>query len=92
MIDQDVANEYHRLKERLKEGVDPMDVGSTSAQVGNGKVLIKGREGRYLVEVSDNQVNILGVGARGNKKNLLNFRDLMNGKYKTKIKYEGKNR
>lgn len=47
----------------------------------------KGAHGRYVVEISGNQVNVLGIGARGNAKNMNNFRDLMNEKYGLNLQY-----
>ena len=85
--DQDVKNEYARIKKRLEDGINPIDIGKKSTAVGSNKVLIKGDEGRYLIEVSENQVNILGICARGNNKNLLRFKNLMNGMYGVNIQY-----
>lgn len=45
------------------------------------KVLIKGGDGRYLVEFSGNQVNVLGICAYGNKKNVNSFERLMKKMY-----------
>jgi len=84
---QDVKNEYVRVKKRLEEGINPVNIGKKSAPVASNKVLIKGAEGRYLVEVSGNQVNILGICARGNKKNLKTFKSLMNEMYGVNIQY-----
>ena len=47
-------------------------------------MLIKGDTGRYLIEISDNQVNVLGICARGNKKNVKN---LMNQMYSVNLQY-----
>ncbi len=50
-------------------------------------MLLKGDESRYLVEVSKNQVNVLGIGARGNKKNIKKFENLMNEIYRVNLQY-----
>jgi hypothetical protein len=55
--------------------------------VAKDKVLIKGAHGRYLVEVSVNQINVLGIGARGNNKNMQTFRKLMNKMYDLNLQY-----
>lgn len=53
----------------------------------SNSVLIKGDEGRYLVEVSSGQVKVLGMCARGNKKNVNSFKTLMNEMYGMDLKY-----
>ena len=85
--DQDVLNEYTRIKKRLQEGINPVDIGKRSTPVASNQVLIKGDEGRYLVEVFENQVNVLGICARGNKKNVKSFENLMNGMYGVNLQY-----
>ena len=87
MKDQDVKNEYTRIKKRLEEGINPVDIGKKLTAVASNKVLIKGNQGRYLVEVSKNQVNVLGICARVNRKNLKNFENLMNGMYGVNLQY-----
>jgi hypothetical protein len=82
-----VKQEYEVIKKRLKEGVNPIDIGKKSTRISSNKVLIKGAHGRYVVEISGNQVNVLGIGARGNAKNMNNFRDLMNEKYGLNLQY-----
>lgn len=57
---QDVKNEYDRIKKRLEEGINPIDIGKKSTPVASNKMLIKGDEGRYLVEVSRDQIKMLG--------------------------------
>ena len=84
---QDVKNEYERIKKRLEEGLNPVDIGSKSTPVASNKVLIKGDVGRYLVEVSGGQVKVLGMCARGNAKNVNSFKTLMNEMYGVDLKY-----
>jgi hypothetical protein len=84
---QDVKNEYVRIKKRLEEGINPVNIGKKSTPVASNKVLIKGDEGRYLVEVSGNQVNVLGICARGNRKNVKSFENLMNEMYGVNLQY-----
>ena len=84
---QDVKNEYGRIKKRLEEGANPIDIGPNTAAVAKDKVLIKGAHGRYLVEVSGNQVNVLGICSRGNKKNVNSFERLMNEMYDVNLQY-----
>lgn len=84
---QAVKNEYTRIKKRLEEGINPVDIGKKSTPVASNKVLIKGDKGRYLVEISGDQVNVLGMCARGNKRNVKSFENLMNGMYGVNLQY-----
>jgi len=65
LTNQVVKNEYNRIKKRLVEGIHPMDINKKSVAVSNNKVLIKGAAGRYVVQVSDTHVDILGLSYRG---------------------------
>ena len=87
MKDQNVKNEYTRIKKRLSEGINPVDITKKSTPVASNKVLIKGDEGRYLVEISGDQVDVLGMCARGNKKNVKSFENLMNDMYGVNLQY-----
>ena len=87
MKNQDVKNEYGRIKNRLEEGINPVEIGKKSTLVASNKVLIKGDEGRYLVEVSEDQIKVLKMCARGNNKNVNNFKSLMNKMYGVNLKY-----
>ena len=78
---QKVKKEYEGIKKRIKEGVDPIDIGKKSTNLAGNKVLIKGTHGRYVVETFSDQVNVLGIGARGNNKNMQTFEHLMNEMY-----------
>ena len=63
--DLNVFVEYYRLKGRLSEGIGPMDINTKNVNLGNKRFLIKGKYGRYLVEVGKtNEVMILAVGNR----------------------------
>lgn len=74
-----VKNEYKEVKELLNKGIHPVNIVKKSTFVSSTKVLIKKPEGRYLVEISGDQVNVLGICARGNKKNVKSFENLMYG-------------
>ena len=85
---QKVKNEYTRIIKRLEEGVDPVNIGKKSVPVAKDIVLIKGKHGRYLVEVSgEGKVKVLGMAARGNMKNINRFQTLMNTMYGVDLKY-----
>ncbi len=85
---QDVKNEYDRIEKRLEEGINPVDIGKKFTPVASNKVLIKGDEGRYLVEVSGKQIKVLGICDRGNAKNVNSFKNLMNKMYGINLKYK----
>jgi hypothetical protein len=48
---------------------------------------MKAAHGRYGVEVFKDWVNVLGSGARGNKKNIQTFERLMNEMYDVNLQY-----
>ena len=50
-------------------------------------MLIKKDRGRFLVEISDNQVKVLGIGDRGNTPNMNKFKRLMNKMYDVNLQY-----
>lgn len=51
------------------------------------KVLINGAYGRYVVETYSDQINVLGIGARVNTKNMKIFQKLMNKMYDLNLQY-----
>lgn len=71
----------------MEEGTNPIDIGKKTTAVAKDKVLIKGAHGRYLVEVSGNQVNVLGICYRGNNQNVQSFEKLMNEMYNVNLQY-----
>lgn len=84
---QKVKQEYEGIKKRINEDVNPIDMGKKSTNLSDNKVLIKGAHGRYVVEISGDQVNVLGIGARGNYKNMKTFQKLMNEMYNLNLQY-----
>jgi hypothetical protein len=54
-IPSQVKQEYEVIKKRLKESVNPIDIGKKSTRISSNKVLIKGAHGRYVVEVTTPQ-------------------------------------
>lgn len=84
---QRVKKEYEGIKQRLSEGANPIDIGKKSTNLPGNKVLIKGSHGRYLVENSGDQVNVLGIGARGDNQNIKTFEALMNKMYDLNLQY-----
>jgi hypothetical protein len=82
---QRVKKEYDRIKECMEAGVSPVDIGSKSSHLSGNKVLIKGRHGRYVIEVFENDIHVLGIGVRGNTQNIKTFEKLMNKIYKVNL-------
>ena len=73
-------NKYTRIKKSLEEGINPVDIGKKSTLLSSNKVLIKGDECHYLVEVFD-------ICTHSNTKNVKNFENLMNRMYRINLRY-----
>ena len=78
--------EYKAVKDLLKEGVHPVNLSEKSTYVSSTKVLVKKPEGRYIVDVSDTEAQIVGVSSRKNEKCMAKFETLMNELYNLDIK------
>ena len=78
--------EYARVKQEIEQGIHPINVGYNSVFVSSDKVLIKCSTGRYLVEVGDTKVDILGVVVRANDNAINSFGKLMNKMYDVDLK------
>ena len=78
--------EYSVVKALLEAGVSPTKIGGGSTYVSSNMVLIKKPEGRYLVQVSDNNIDIVGISARCNTKRMRIFQDLMNKEYDVNLR------
>ena len=88
LSNNDVKKDYERIKTRLKNGVHPMDVSKKSTSLGEDFYLIKGSEGRYVVEYKGGDViNILGIADRGNQKNVKSWKKAMKDLYDIELKY-----
>jgi hypothetical protein len=85
--DPGFKKEYARVQRSIKEGIHPINIGYNSAFVSSDKVLIKCPKGRYLVEVGDTKVDILGVVTRGNDNAVKSFEKHMNKMYDVDLKY-----
>jgi hypothetical protein len=81
-----LKKEYKNVKDLLKKGIHPVNIGKKSTFVSPTKVLVKKPEGRYLVDVSDTHAEIVGVSARTNKKCMSMFGTLMNQLYNLDLK------
>lgn len=81
-----LKKEYKDVKDLLKKGIHPVNIWKKSTFVSPTKVLVKKPEGRYLVDVSDTDAEIVGVSARTNKKCMSKFETLMNKLYNLDLK------
>jgi hypothetical protein len=84
---QKVKQEYEAIKKRINSGVNPINIGKKSTNLSGNKGLIKGAHGRYVVEIFGDQVNVLGIDARGNNRNMQTFQNLMNEMYDLNLQY-----
>lgn len=83
---QRLEREYRLVKEQLRNGIHPVNIGQKSTYVSPTKVLIKKSEGRYLVEITSTGIKILGFSSRGNAQGMSQFQRLMNQHHDTDLK------
>ena len=76
-----VNKEYLEIKAQIEQGVHPVNLSNKSTYISSTKVLVKKPEGRYIVDVSDTEAQIVGVSSRKNKKSMGKFKNLMNKLY-----------
>ncbi len=81
-----VKKEYKGVKDLLKQGVHPINLSEKSTYVSPTKVLVKKAEGRYLVDVSDTNAEIVAISSCTNKKCMSKFETLMNKLYNLDLK------
>ena len=85
-----LKTEYNRIKKSMENDTNPVNIGRNSIVVpgsGGTKILIKYGQGRYFVDISGDQVTILGISARSNRQDMRTFKNLMNKMYNVKINY-----
>jgi len=80
-------NSSQEIKSINKQGIHPINVGYNSAYISSDKVLIKYSKGRYLVEVGDTKVDILGFTQHTDRKSIKTFESLMNKMYNLDLQY-----
>lgn len=80
---QKLKNHDGRVKKRLEERTNLIDIGLNIAAVSRYKILINVKHGRSgsLVEISENQATVLGICNRSNKKKIKSFESLINKLY-----------
>ena len=76
-----VKKEYLEIKAQIEQGVHPVNLSNKSTYVSSTKVLVKKPEGRYIVDVSDTEAQIVGISSRTNDKSMGKFMNLMNKLY-----------
>lgn len=81
-----LKKEYLEMKAQIEQGVHPVNLSNSSTYVSSTKVLVKKAEGRYIVDVSDTEAQIVGVSSRTNKKSMAKFETLMNQLYGLDLK------
>jgi len=81
-----LKKEYKAVRSKIEEGVHPVNLSEKSTYVSSTKVLVKKSEGRYLVDVSDTNANIVAIGNRSDKKCMSKFQTLMNKLYNLDLK------
>ena len=80
-----LKKEYARVKESIKEGIHPVNVGYNSAFVSSDKVLVKCSKGRGAI--FGGICEILGFVARTDEKSVNRFEKLMNKLYNLNLQY-----
>ena len=81
-----LKKEYRIVKDQLKKGVHPVNLSEKSTYVSSTKVLVKKSEGRYIVDVSDTNADIVAVSCRTDQKCMEKFKTLMNKLYNLDLK------
>jgi len=79
-----VNKEYLEIKAQIEQGVHPANLSNKSTYItyiSSTKVLVKKSDGRYIVDVSDTEAQIVGVSSRKNKKSMGKLKNLMNKLY-----------
>jgi hypothetical protein len=78
---QDVKREYERIRKRIGEGVDPMDIGRDSTDLGDGLTYVRGRHGRYLVKNDNGVKDVVGIAYRGSRNDMKTLAKEINKSY-----------
>jgi hypothetical protein len=86
---QDVKREYERIQKRIGEGVDPMDIGRSSTDLGDGLTYIRGRHGRYIIKNDNGVKDVVGIAYRGSRNDMKTLAKEMNKSYNVNIESGG---
>lgn len=86
---QDLKNEYTRIKQRVSEGVDPMKIGRGATDLGENLTYVRGRHGRYIIKDSNGVKDFVGIAYRGSKNDMRTLATAMNNIYNVNIEPGG---
>jgi hypothetical protein len=86
---QHVKREYTRMLKRIGEGVDPMDIGQNSTNLGGGLVYVRGRHGRYTIKTNNGVKDVVGIAYRGSRNDMKTLAKEMKKSYNVNIKPGG---
>ena len=86
---QDVKREYTRILKRIGEGVDPMDIGRSSTDLGDGLTYVRGRHGRYIIKDDNGVKDVVGIAYRGSRNDMRTLAKEMNKSYNVNIEPGG---
>ena len=86
---QDVKREYKRILKRIGEGVDPMDIGRGSTDLGDGLTYVRGQNGRYIIKNDNGVKDVVGIAYRGSRNDMKTLAKEMNESYNVNIEPGG---
>ena len=86
---QDVKREYTRILKRIGEGVDPMDIGRSSTDLGDAMTYVRGRHGRYIIKNDNGVKDVVGIAYRGSRNDMKTLAKEMNKLYNVNIEPGG---
>jgi len=86
---QDVNREYTRTLNRIGEGVDPIDIGNGSTDLGDNLIYVRGRHGRSIVKDDNGVKDIVEIVYRGSKNDMKTRAKEMNKSYNVNIEPGG---
>lgn len=86
---QDVKREYTRILKRMGEGVEPMDIGQSSTDLGDGLTYVRGRHARYIIKNDNGVKDVVGIAYRGSRNDMKTLAKEVNKLYDVNIKPGG---
>lgn len=86
---QDGKREYTRILKRIGEGVDPMNIGRSSTDLGDGLTYVRGRHGRYIIKNDNGVKDVVGIAYRGSRNDMKTLAKEINKSYNVNIEPGG---
>ena len=86
---QDVKREYKRILKRIDEGVDPMDIGRSSTDLGDGLPYVRGRHGNYIIKNENGIKDVAGITYRRSRNDMKTLAKEINKSYNVNIEPGG---